>query len=232
MMATSHDTTESPTKSDTAKRTKTTKTGRTKTVSKAKPAAAQRSKRAEKVAAKAQETRSTRAAQSAEKGLADLLEHGLRDMYYAEKKIFRALPKMIKAAEDEMLVEALEAHRQETQGQIETLETIFDLMGLRARGEKCDAIDGILAEGDGILEDFGGTLAADAAIIFSCHAVEHYEIARYSAMAGFADALGLDEVRDHLQQVLDQETAAESKLTSLAEGSINEAASEYDSDDD
>lgn len=232
MMANKTDTKEPTSKSDTAQRTKTTKAGRTKTVSKAKPLAEQRSKRAEKAVAKAKEARTTKASQPAEKGLVDLFEHAMRDMYYAEKKIYRALPKMIKAAEDEALVEALEAHREETQGHIETLETIFETMGLRARGEKCDAIDGILEEGEGILEDFGGTLASDAAIIFSCRAVEHYEICRYSAMAGFADALGLDDVHRHLQKVLDQENAAEAKLMSLAEGTINEAASEYDEDDE
>lgn len=216
---------------NTVARTKTTKAGRTKTVSKAKPAAEQRTKRAQNVVAKAKETKAAKAKQTAEKGLVDLFEHGLRDMYYAEKKIYRALPKMIKAAEDDGLVAALEAHREETQGHIEALETIFETMGLRARGEKCDAIDGILEEGEGILEDFGGTLAGDAAIIFSCRAVEHYEICRYSALAGFADALGLDEVHGHLQKVLDQENAAEAKLMLLAESSINEAASEYDDDE-
>ena len=162
----------------------------------------------------------------------DLLEHALRDIYYAERKIYRALPKMIKAADDDDLAAALTQHREETSGHIEALEYCFDAMGLRVRGEKCDAIDGILEEADGILEDFGGTLAGDAAIIFSARAVEHYEICRYSAMVGFADALGLDEVQSRLQQVLDQESAADGKLSQLAEGSINEAASEFDSHDD
>lgn len=104
-------------------------------------------------------------------------------------------------------------------------------MGLRAKGEKCDAIDGILEEAEGILEDFGGTLAGDAAIIFSARAVEHYEMCRYSAMVGFADALGLDDVQNRLQAVLEQETAADATMVRLADGSINEAASEYDEDD-
>jgi ferritin-like metal-binding protein YciE len=104
-------------------------------------------------------------------------------------------------------------------------------MGLRAKGEKCDAIDGILEEADGILEDFGGTLAGDAAIIFSARAVEHYEICRYSAMVGFADALGLDTVHETLNKVLSEEQNSDDKLTALAEGSINEAASEYDEEE-
>lgn len=214
--------------------TKTTKSGRTKTVSREKPVAEQRSKRAQTVVTKAKAKSSAPAKRSKadEKGLIDLFEHALRDMYYAEKKVYRALPKMIKAADDEALAEALSAHRDETQGHIEALEAVFEMMGLRAKGEKCDAIDGILEEAEGILEDFGGTLAGDASIIFSARAVEHYEICRYSAMVGFADALGLDEVQAKLQTVLDQENAAEEKMKALAQDSINEAASEYDSEDD
>jgi ferritin-like metal-binding protein YciE len=218
---------------DSSKTQKTTKGGRTKTVSRAKPAPEQRSKRAQSVASRAKSKASARTSHSTqEKGLADLLEHGLRDMYYAEKKIYRSLPKMIKAADDDQLVECLTAHREETQEQIEILESVFELMGLRASGVKCDAIDGILEEAEGILEDFGGTLAGNAAIIFSARAVEHYEMCRYSAMEGFADALGLDEVQAKFRQILDQENAAEQKLTALAEGTINEAASEYDEDEE
>lgn len=226
---------EEPKQSETAasRKTKTTKAGRTKTVSRDKPAAAQRSKRAHTAVTKAAAKRAAPAkqAKSDEKGLIDLLEHGLRDMYYAEKKIYRALPKLVKAADDDALTQALTAHREETQGHIETLEAVFEAMGLRAKGEKCDAIDGIIEEAEGILDDFGGTLAGDAAIIFSARAVEHYEICRYSAMVGFADALGLDEVHTKLQSILDQENAAEAKMVALAEGSINEAASEYDEED-
>lgn len=215
-------------------KTKTTRSGRTRTVSSAKAAPEQRSKRAATAMTKAKARSSTASQRRSqdEKGLIDLLEHGLRDMYYAEKKIYRALPKLVKAADDDELAAALTAHREETAGHIEALEAVFETMGLRARGEKCDAIDGILEEADGILEDFGGTLAGDAAIIFSCRAVEHYEICRYDAMVGFADALGLDAVAGHLRGVLDQERAAEEKMTALAEGSINEAASEYDEDGD
>jgi ferritin-like metal-binding protein YciE len=215
-----------------ASRTKTTKSGTTRTVSRSKPAAEQRQKRAQTVKSKAQAAPARKsAAATEEKGLMDLFEHALRDIYYAEKKIYRSLPKMIKAADDEALTEALSNHRDETQGQIETLEEVFELLHLRVKGEKCDAIDGILEEADGILEDFGGTLAGDAAIIFSARAVEHYEICRYHAMIGFADALGLDEVLAKLQSIYDQESASDTLLTSLAEGSVNEAASEYDETD-
>ncbi|WP_376870501.1 ferritin-like domain-containing protein [Albirhodobacter sp. R86504] len=222
------------TKSKPAAKSKTSRGGKTRTVSKSKPDATARSKRANTVARKTstKAKSSAKANKSEEKGLADLLEHGVKDIYYAEKKIYRALPKMIKAADDEQLVEALTEHREETSGQIETLEKVFEEMGLKAKGEKCEAIDGILAESDSILDDFGGTFAGDAAIIFSCQAVEHYEIARYTSMVGFADALGLDKVRDMLKEILDQESSAHTKLDDLADGSINEAASEYDEDDD
>jgi ferritin-like metal-binding protein YciE len=223
-------------KSDTSaakKKTKTSTSGKTRTVSKAKPDAKARTKRASAVAQKsaAKTKAAAKARSTSEKSLSDLLEHGLKDIYYAEKKIYRALPKMIKAAEDDALVEALTNHRDETAEQIETLEKAFEAMGLRAKGEKCDAIDGILTEAESILDDFGGSFASDAAIIFSCQAVEHYEVARYTSMIGFADALGLDDVQKLLQSILDQENAAHTKLEDLAEESINEAASEYDEDD-
>lgn len=212
-------------------RSKTTKSGRTHTVSSAKATPEVRAKRAKSVMSKSEENKNKRVSSQSEKGLADLFEHAMRDMYYAEKKIYRSLPKMIKAAEDASLIEALTMHREETQDHIAALESAFEAMGLRAKGIKCDAIDGIIEEAEGILEDFSGTLAGDAAIIFCAGAVEHYEIARYTSMIGFADALGLDKVHKILEGVLNQELSAKDKLNSLAEGSINEAASEYDSDD-
>lgn len=215
-------------------KTKTSASGKTRTVSRDKPDDKARTRRATAVARKSagKSAATAKARKTDEKGLVDLLEHGLRDMYYAERKIYRALPKMIKAAEDAGLADALSSHRDETADQIETLEKVFDAMDLRAKGEKCDAIDGILTEAESILDDFGGSFASDAAIIFSCQAVEHYEIARYTSMVGFADALGLTKVHDLLRSILDQETAAHATLDGLAEGSINEAACEYDHDDD
>ncbi len=153
-----------------------------------------------------------------------LFEHALKDMYYAEKKIYKALPKMIKAASDDALKAALTAHREETAGQIEVLEQIFENIGVRAKAEKCDAIDGILEEGSGLLEDFGGTQAGDAAIIFSCQAVEHYEMTRYGSMVAFAKALGQPDAADLLAGILKQEQAADTSLTKMAESHINRAA--------
>ena len=156
--------------------------------------------------------------------LSDLLDHALKDMYYAEKKIYKSLPKMIKAAEDPALKDGLTAHRDETAGQIEILEEIFAAMGKRPKAEKCDAIDGILEESTSLLDDFKGSAAIDATIIFSAQAVEHYEMTRYGSMQAYAKVLGLTEVAEMLGQILDQERAADQTLTSLAEGRVNAAA--------
>lgn len=156
--------------------------------------------------------------------LSDLLDHALKDMYYAEKKIYKSLPKMIRAAEDPKLKEGLTAHRDETAQQIEILEEIFTTLGQRAKAEKCDAIDGILEESTSLLEDFKGSTALDAAIIFSAQAVEHYEITRYGSMQAYAKVLGMSEVAGMLGQILDQERAADVTLTGLAEGRVNAAA--------
>jgi len=158
------------------------------------------------------------------KGLADLLEHGLKDMYYAEKKIYKSLPKMIKAAQHQGLKDALNQHREETLGHVEMLERAFEVLGKRARSVKCEAIDGILEEAEDLMGDFGGTAAGDAAIIFSAQAVEHYEITRYGSLRTFAELLGLNDVAQILSQIESQEEAADEKLTKVAEGGVNQAA--------
>ena len=169
-------------------------------------------------------TKPTASAEARTMDLSDLLEHALKDMYYAEKKIYKALPKMIKAAQDPALKEGLTMHRDETATQIETLEEIFAAMGKRARAEKCDAIDGILEESSSLLEDFKGSAAIDAAIIFSAQAVEHYEITRYGSMQAYAKVLGHAEIAKMLDGILQQEVTADATLTTLAEGSVNAAA--------
>ena len=163
-------------------------------------------------------------AQTSEMGLADLLEHALKDMYYAEKKIYKSLPMMIKASSDADLKACLQAHRDETAGQIEIIEQVFEHMGKRAKAEKCDAIDGILEESTKLMDDFGGTNAGDAAIIFSSQAVEHYEITRYGSMVAFARALQMPEVAEMLGQILAQENDADKKLSGLAVNRVNAAA--------
>ena len=170
------------------------------------------------------ETTMANPARQSDKDLSDLFEHALKDIYYAEKKIYRSLPKMIKAAEDQELRQALTDHREETADQIAKLEQVFELIGKRPKTEKCDAIDGILEEGEGILTDFGTTPAGDAGIVFSCQAVEHYEISRYGAMQAWATGLGMEKAATILAGILEQEKAADAKLTALAESRVNHAA--------
>ena len=158
------------------------------------------------------------------KSLEDLFDHALKDIYYAEKKIYKALPKMIQAAHDDELRQALENHRDETEEHIAKVEQIFGLMDKTPKAQKCDAVDGILEEADGILKDFGESETCDAAIIFSGQAVEHYEITRYGSMHAYALALGMTEAAELLASVLEQEKAADQKLTGLAENRINHAA--------
>ncbi len=159
-----------------------------------------------------------------EKTLADLFQHGLRDIYYAEKKILRALPKMIKAAQDSQLRDVLTQHREETQGQVAILEEVFEMLGQRAKTEKCDAIDGINEESETLLSDFGGSPAGDAAIVFSAQAVEHYEITRYGSLIAFATALGHDDAAARLGEILEQEKNADQLLSQCAETGVNAAA--------
>lgn len=173
----------------------------------------------------AQAAQSKSASQS-NKTLQDLLEHGLKDMYYAEKKIYKSLPKMIKAASNDKLRDALETHREETGGHIEKLEQAFEALGKRARAERCDAMDGILEEGESLLGDFGGSPAGDAAIIFSAQAVEHYEITRYGSLATYAELLGMGDVKKLLGEILAQEEAADEKLSTIAEGGVNSEAAQ------
>ena len=158
------------------------------------------------------------------KTLEDLFEHALKDIYYAEKKIYKALPKLIKAAHDDELRYGLEDHRNETEQHVEKVEQIFALLGKTPKAQKCDAIDGILEEADGILKDFGKSKSCDAAIIFSAQAVEHYEITRYGSMHAYANALGINKAAELIASVLEQEKAADEKLTDLAEDRINHAA--------
>lgn len=161
-----------------------------------------------------------------DKTLLDLLKHGLKDMYYAENRILKALPKMIEAAESDELREALSSHRDETEGQVASLERAFAALGEKAEAEKCDAMDGILKEGDSLLSDFGGTPSGDAAIIFSCQAVEHYEIARYGSLRAYAELLGLETVAEIMGEILEQEETADDTLSEIAEGSVNETAAD------
>jgi len=159
-----------------------------------------------------------------EKTLHDLFEDGLKDIYYAEKKILTALPKLAKATKTEELAEAFEKHRGETEGQVERLEQVFELLGQSPKGKKCPGIEGILEEGKEILDEFKGMAALDAGLLAAAQAVEHYEISRYGTLIAWAEKLGLREAIPLLQENLDEEKATDKALTKLAEATINQYA--------
>ena len=157
-----------------------------------------------------------------EKTLKDLLVHALEDIYFAENAIYKALPKMVEAARSAELKDALTKHRGETETHVSRLEEAFEAIGMKPRSTPCEAIKGILEEGDELLEKFGGAKVGDAAIVFACQAVEHYEINRYGSMQVWARDLGMTDVATLLADTLEEEYAADEKLTELAEGGINE----------
>jgi ferritin-like metal-binding protein YciE len=153
--------------------------------------------------------------------LHEMFVHTLKDIHYAEKKILKALPKMIEAAQDEDLKEALTEHLSETEGQISRIGEVFALLEMRPATEECDAINGILKEADGMLEDTDETGMRDMAVLASGQAVEHYEMVRYRSLVMWSGALGLEAATPLLQQSLDEETRADEKLTSFAAYSQN-----------
>jgi ferritin-like metal-binding protein YciE len=161
------------------------------------------------------------------KSLDDLLVHELQDIYHAEGQITKALPKMIKAANHPELRAAFEEHLQQTEGQIERLERVFELLGVPAKGKKCEGMAGIIAEGQKALEEHPSPDVLDAALIAAAQKVEHYEIASYGCVATYAELLGYDQVHELLGQNLDEEETTDERLSDLAESVINvEAADE------
>ncbi|MBT9369112.1 ferritin-like domain-containing protein [Rhizobium sp. CSW-27] len=160
----------------------------------------------------------------ADKTLEDLFYETLKDIYYAERKISKALPKMARGATDEKLKQAFLKHKEETDGQIERLQQVFEIIGKRARGKTCPAIDGIIEEGEEILDDFKGTPALDAGLLAAAQAVEHYEISRYGTLRAWAGQLGLKDAVSLLEETLAEETKTDETLTKLAETAVNNAA--------
>ncbi|KAA0687988.1 ferritin-like domain-containing protein [Neorhizobium sp. P12A] len=156
-----------------------------------------------------------------EKTLNDLFLDTLKDIYFAEKQILKALPKMARAAQSEESKAGFLQHRDETEGQIERLEQVFEILGKAVRGKTCEAIGGILAEGEEIMEEYKGSTALDAGLISSAQAVEHYEIARYGILIAWANQLGLADAVPLLQATLAEEVATDKKLTQLAHASAN-----------
>jgi len=160
----------------------------------------------------------------ADKDLSDLFVDTLKDIYYAEKQIYKALPKMAKAATSDQLRAAFEKHQDETEGQIDRLEQIFELLGKAARGKKCDAIEGILDEGKEIMDDYADTAALDAGLLAAAQAVEHYEISRYGTLKTWAGKLGHKHVVKLLEQTLAEEKKTDDALSKLAVSAVNAEA--------
>jgi len=159
-----------------------------------------------------------------QKTLQDLFHDTLKDIYFAEKKILTALPKMAKAAQSDDLRAAFEKHEGETEKQVERLEQVFDLLGESARGKNCPAIIGIIEEGQEIMKEYKGTPALDAGLLSAAQAVEHYEISRYGTLKTWAAELGLDEAVRLLDATLAEEKATDEALTELAEAAVNQQA--------
>jgi ferritin-like metal-binding protein YciE len=158
------------------------------------------------------------------KQLDELFHEGLKDIYFAEKKILVALPKMAKAAQLDEAKAAFEKHRAETEKQVERLEQIFAMIDQKPHGKQCPAIVGIVEEGQEIMEDYKGSPALDAGLIGAAQAVEHYEIARYGTLKAWATELGLQDAVKLLDATLMEENETDRALSELAEASANSRA--------
>jgi ferritin-like metal-binding protein YciE len=158
----------------------------------------------------------------------------LKDIYWAEKHLTKAIPKMKKAATSEELKAALEEHLEVTEGHVERLEQVFEILGKKAQAKKCEAMEGLTKEGESIIEETeAGTATRDVGIILAAQKVEHYEIASYGGLAQLAKTMGLDEVHELLGQTLQEEKEADENLTSIAENDINlEAEEEGEEEED
>jgi ferritin-like metal-binding protein YciE len=159
-----------------------------------------------------------------DKNLNALFLDTLKDLYYAEKQIYKSLPKMAKAAQSDQLRAAFEKHHDETEGHIERLEQVFELLGKPARGKKCDAIEGILDEGKEIMEEYEDAPALDAGLLAAAQAVEHYEISRYGTLKTWAGKLGLKDAVKLLDETLAEEKKTDDTLTRIAVSAVNAEA--------
>lgn len=157
--------------------------------------------------------------------LMELFEDQLKDIYWAEKALTKALPKMIKNATSQELIDSLTGHLSETEEQINRLEKVFEALGKKAASKKCDAMEGLIKEAEDIMESCEEGVMCDAGIILAAQKVEHYEIASYGTLCSFAKILGEDDVATLLQQTLDEEKEADQKLSEIAQ-SINVEASD------
>ena len=157
------------------------------------------------------------------KTLAEIFEHTLQDIYYAENAISKALPKVAEKATDGKLKKAAEEHLAETKDQIKKLDRVFKSIGKKASGEKCDAIEGLIKEAEGLMEEASGT-ALNAGLLAACQAVEHYEISRYGTLATWADELGLSKAAKLLKETLAEEEETDEALSELAKSEVNQHA--------
>ena len=160
----------------------------------------------------------------AEKTLENLFHDTLKDIYYAERKILKALPKMAKGAQSPDLKAAFDKHRDETQTHVERLQDVFEILGKRSQGKTCPAIDGILEEGEEILDEFKGSAALDAELVSAAQAVEHYEITRYGTLKRWAEELGMKDAAKLLDKTLAEEAATDKALTAIADAVVNQKA--------
>ncbi len=150
----------------------------------------------------------------------------LKDIYWAEKHLVKALPKMRKAATSEELATAIEDHLEVTKGHVTRLEQVFEMLGAKATAKKCEAMEGLIAEGQSVIEDTDeDTAVRDAGLIVAAQKIEHYEIASYGSLRALANKMGHSEVASLLEQTLDEEKETDQLLTEIAETSINEEAS-------
>ena len=160
----------------------------------------------------------------AEKTLDDLFLDTLKDVYHAEKQILRGLTKMAKSATTDDLRKAFETHREETDHQIQRLEQVFEIVGKRAQGKPCEAMQGLIEEGKEIMDEFKGSVALDAGLISSAQAIEHYEIARYGTLINWANQLGMKNAAKLLTETLEEEKKTDALLSSLAAEAVNQKA--------
>lgn len=158
------------------------------------------------------------------KNLEELFHHLLKDIYYAEKQIVKALPKMAKATENPQLKQAFEHHLEETKGQVQRLEEVFKIIGKTPRGEKCPAILGLVEEGEEVIEKGEDGDVIDAGLLAGAQAVEHYEMSRYGTMIAWAEQLGYAKAIPLLKATMKEEKAADQKLNEIAMSSVNRKA--------
>jgi len=174
---------------------------------------------------KSKKSSGSASAQSEETMLKELFIEELRDIYWAEKHLTKALPKMMKAATSEELAAAFEEHLAVTEKQIERVEEVFEMLELTPRAKKCEAMDGLVREGQNVIQDMPkGSAVIDAGLIISAQKIEHYEIAAYGSLVQLAKTMGENEIAELLQETLDEEKQTDQLLTELAVSGINISA--------